>query len=279
METNVFLAVLLAALLHASWNSVIKGGNDRLSSVLMLTLAQATIAVLVLPFVEQPGLAALGWLIASAALHTGYKIFLIQAYEHADLSQAYPLARGSAPMIVTVFSVLALGESIGGLALVSILVISLGIFLMAFGGRGQRRLRTKAWFYALATAGFIASYTLVDGIGARTAGTPSGYILWLAVGDVFGITLYALITRGAHAFPALTATWRTGIATGAMSLGSYWIAVWAFTQAPIALVASLRETSILFAVLIAALVLREPVSGWRWLSACMIAAGVALMKV
>jgi len=280
MENHVFAAVLLAALLHAGWNSVLRIGLDRVSTVLLLALVQAMIAIPVLPFVAQPAVEAWPWILASAALHTGYKIFLVQAYAHADLSQAYPLARGAAPPIVAVWSALFLGAAFTPYALAAIAAISLGIVLLA-GERsaGGRRMRGAALFWALGTAGFTASYTLVDGVGARIAGSASGFILWMAIGDAVGTAAYAALLRGRAAFPALLPVWKTGFAAGAMSLGSYWIAVWAFTQAPIALVAALRESSILFATIIAAFVLREPVIRWRWLSVCVIACGVALMKV
>lgn len=279
MENHVFAAVLAAALLHAGWNSVVKVGLDRVSTVLLLTLVQALIALPILPFITQPVPASWPWIVAAAALHTGYKVFLVQAYAHADLSQAYPLARGAAPLIVTAVSVGFLGVVFEPMSLLAVLSISAGILLMAAKGSADGRMKGKALFYALGTAGFTASYTLVDGIGARIAETPSGFILWMVLGDAVGMIVYAAWARGRSAFPAMLPAWKTGIAAGAMSLGSYWIAVWAFTQAPIALVAALRESSILFAIIIAALILREPVSGWRWASAIAIATGVGLMKL
>lgn len=279
VETHVFLAVIFAALLHAGWNSVVKLGLDRVSTVLLLSIAQAVIAVVLLPFVPQPAPEAWGWIVIAALLHTGYKIFLINAYAHADLSQAYPLARGSAPLIVTVVSVIWLGAMFDLWTLAAILSISFGILLMAFKGSSLGRMSGRAVFYALGTAAFTASYTLLDGMGARIAGTASGYMLWLAIGDVIGMVIYALWLRGPAIFAGLRPAWISGSAAGAMSLGSYWIAIWAFTQAPIAMVAALREASILFAILIAAFVLREPVSGWRWASACAIGLGVILMKL
>ncbi|OCW59146.1 DMT family transporter [Hoeflea olei] len=278
MENHVFAAVLAAALLHAGWNSVVKLGLDRGATVLLLAVVQAVIALPILPFVSQPATEAWPWIVAAAALHVGYKLFLVEAYAHADLSQAYPLARGTAPLIVTVVSFAFLGVSFAPSALLAILAISLGIVAMAVKGGSGRRMGGKALFYAIGTAVFTASYTLVDGIGARVAGTSSGFILWMVVGDALGMIAYAAWARGPAAFSAMAPAWKTGIAAGAMSLGSYWIAVWAFTQAPIALVAALRESSILFAVIIAALVLREPVSGWRWASAGAIACGVMIMK-
>lgn len=278
MEAHVFFALLLAAALHAGWNSVVKLGLDRASTVLLLALVQAIISIPLLPFVTQPATEALPWICVAAALHTGYKLFLVKAYETADLSVAYPLARGTAPLIVTAFSFAFFGVILPATSLLAIVAISLGIFLMAAKGVTTGGLSGRPLFFAIATAAFTASYTIVDGIGARIAGTASGFILWMVVGDAVGMVVYAAWTRGKAAFPALLPAWKAGLAAGAMSLGSYWIAVWAFTQAPIALVAALRESSILFAVLIAAFVIREPVSGWRWASAGSIALGVALMK-
>lgn len=279
METEVFAAVLVAALLHATWNSVVKVGLDRFSTIVLLGFGQAAIAVVALPFSARPEIAAWPWIAASALLHAGYKLFLIRAYAHADLSQAYPLARGTAPLIVAVISAVFLGATFDAPGLAAICAISLGILLIAARGGRVGRMRGAALGYAIGTACFTAGYTLVDGIGARMAGTAAGYILWMAIGDAALLAVFAVATRGGGAVAGLKAAWKPGLAAGAMSLGSYWIAVWAFTQAPIALVAALRESSILFAVLIAAIVLHEPVTRWRWASVGLIAGGMALMKL
>jgi drug/metabolite transporter (DMT)-like permease len=202
----------------------------------------------------------------------------VKAYETADLSIVYPLARGTAPLIVTAFSIAFLGVVLAPTSLLAILAISFGILLMAAKGAAAGRLTGRPLFFAIATAAFTASYTLVDGIGARIAGTATGFILWMVVGDALCMVAYAGLTRGRNAIRAVLPEWKAGFAAGALSLGSYWVAIWAFTQAPIALVAALRESSILFAVLIAAFVMREPVNGWRWASAISIAIGVALIK-
>jgi drug/metabolite transporter (DMT)-like permease len=278
MGNRVFLAVLLAAFLHAGWNSVIKIGVDRLSSILLLALVQAVIAFPILPFVAQPGSAAWPWLLWAAILHSTYKVFLLKAYEHADLSQAYPVARGSAPLIVMLISVTILGASFPWTALLAVGMISAGILAMAMTGSARDRMGSKALYYAVGTAGFTASYSLVDGIGARVAATSAGFVLWMVIGDALIMLGYASFMRGRSMFPALLPAWKSGAAAGVMSLAAYWIVVWAFTQAPIALVAALRESSILFAALIAAFVLREQVSLWRWASTALIACGIALMR-
>jgi drug/metabolite transporter (DMT)-like permease len=275
VDAVVFIAVLAAALLHAGWNAVVKLGLDRFSSVLPLALVQSGLAVALLPFFPAPDVPSWPWLAASALLHTGYKLVLIRAYEHGDLSQVYPLARGTAPLLVA----LALGEALTPARTLAVLAIGLGVVLMAArGGTGLGSVPFRALVYALGTAALTASYTLVDGVGARLSGSASGFALWMFAGDGLGMLAYALATRGRAAFPALLPAWRAGVAAGAMSLGSYWIAIWAFTRAPIALVAALRETSVLFAMLIAAVVLREKPGPWRWAAAGLIAGGVVLVR-
>ncbi|NDV01992.1 EamA family transporter [Pseudoroseicyclus tamaricis] len=279
MPLHVFAAVLAAALLHAGWNAVIKKATGRQASMLLLALVQGAIALPLLPFVPTPAPEAWGWVLAGGALHAGYKLMLTQAYTHADLSLAYPLARGTAPLIVMAVSALWMGASFGPTALAAIVAISAGVLLMAVKGGSGARVSRTALGYALATAAFTASYTLADGVGARVAGTASGFVLWMVLVDTGLMAAAAALTTGRAAFRGLGAAWRTGLPAGAMSLGAYWIAVWAFTQAPLALVAALRESSILFAALIAAVVLREPVERWRWVAAGLIAAGVLLTRL
>jgi drug/metabolite transporter (DMT)-like permease len=274
----VFAAVLVAAMLHAGWNALVKIGLDRFSSILFLALVQGGIALLLLPFFDPPARAAWPWVLAGSTLHSGYKLVLIQAYRHGDLSQVYPLARGTAPLIVAVAGMLFLHEGMGALRLAAILLIAAGIMLMARNdGRGAGLTRTGLVF-ALVTACFTASYTMADGVGARIAGAASGFALWMFVLDGLFMLVYGLATRGGGALVAMLPAWRGGVAAGAMSLGSYWIAIWAFTRAPLAPVAALRETSVLFAMLIAFLVLKEKVGPWRWAAAASILAGIVLMR-
>ena len=280
MDPLVFSAILAAAAMHAGWNAVVKIGLDRFASILLLALVQSGIALVLLPWFAVPAPAAWPWLVASAFLHSGYKIFLIRAYAHGDLSQVYPLARGAAPMMVALAGAWALDEALGPAKAAAVAAIAGGVALMAFkGGAGVSAVPPRAFLYALATAAFTAAYTMVDGIGARLAGTASGFTLWLFVGDGLVMAAYAFTARGPAAFAPLASSWRSGLVAGALSLGSYWIAIWAFTMAPIALVAALRETSVLFAVAIAAVFLQEPVGRWRWLAASLIVAGIAASRV
>ena len=278
MTAGVFFAVLLAALLHAGWNAWVKGREDRFASILTLSVGQSLLAGLALFFVGLPPAHALPWVLGSAALHCGYKIFLINAYERGDLSQVYPLARGTAPLIVAIAGVLFLGEVPPPVRLAAVAAIGAGILLMARGGR-EGRLGRAGLLLSLATAAFTASYTVVDGLGARLAGGASAFLLSAIALDGVLMLSYGRIARGPLPLEAMRSGWMQGLAAGGVSAGAYWIVVWAFTQAPLALVAALRETSVLFAMLIAALFLRERIGRWRWAAAALITSGVVLMRV
>ena len=276
----MFALVLAAALLHAGWNALIRTGLDRFTSVVLLVLAQSLIGLLLLPFFAPPSAAALPWVALSAFLHVGYNIFLIHAYAHGDLSQVYPLARGGAPLIVGVGGALVLGESLTPTAMAAVLAIGGGVVAMALkGGATAGAIPPKVLAYAGGTAAFTAAYTLADAIGARLSGSVPGYTLLLFALDGPFILAYAFAARGRGALDGLTAAWRPGLAAGAMSLASYWIAIWAFTQAPVALVAALRETSVLFAMGIAVVALKEPAGRWRWAAAGLICTGMLLMRL
>ena len=278
MDTTVFLAVLIAAALHAGWNATLKLDVDRRAAVLLLALVQAAIALVVLPFVPWPHSQAWLWVGVSGALHTGYKLFLIRAYATANLSQAYPIARGSAPVFVLLVSAVWLGAVLSAVDILAVLAISLGVVLMGFGGRAALRIPRTGLVAALITAGFTAAYTLVDGLGARIAGTATGFVLWMVVADAVFMLMAFAVTGFRQVVGQMKRALVPGVAAGAMSLGSYWIAVWAFTKAPIALVAALRETSILFALLIGTVWLRERPGVAQVSAALCILAGIVLMR-
>jgi drug/metabolite transporter (DMT)-like permease len=280
LDLVVFFAVLAAALMHAGWNAVIRVGLDRFSSILLLSMTQSGLALLLLPFLPVPRAEAWPWVAASALLHTGYKLFLIRAYQHGDLTQVYPLARGAAPPVVALGGIVILGEVLPPMGWAAVALVASGVALMAFrGGSDFQRLPARPLAYALGTAGFVASYTLADAAGARIAGSAHGFAMWMFVADGLVMLAYALATRGRQGLAAVLPAWRTGLPAGALSLGSYWIVLWAFTRAPVGLVAALRETSVLFALLMGALFLKERLGPWRWAAGLLICAGVAAMRL
>ncbi len=279
MNVIVFGAVVLAAAMHAGWNALVKVGQDRLLAITVIAAGGMVLTAPLLPFLDIPLTGAWPPLLLSVVLHVGYNLFLIRAYASGDLGQVYPIARGGAPLLVSVASALLLGEILKPLAMVGLLVLSGGIMMMAFGGgRTTLKLDRRAVAYALGTSVFIASYTVTDGIGSRLNGSPHGYAAWLFFLDGLAMLAIARMRRGAAMLSGLRPFWREGLAGGAMSLAAYWIVIWAMTRAPIPLVAALRETSVLFGALIAVVVLRERLTFWRSAAGLVIVTGIVLAR-
>lgn len=280
MTATVFLAVLAAAAMHAIWNALIKVRLDRFASIKLMTIGMGVAALPVAAFVEMPTGRVWLWILASVAIHTGYRLFLIKAYESGDLAQTYPLARGTAPLLTTLGAAIILLEIPSSLAIAGILLLSAGTLFMSFrGGRPSGNVGGRAVTYALITSLFVSGYTLTDGSGARLAATASSYAVWLFAVDGIWTTVLVLFLRGRSIVPAMLGEWKAALVTGVLSAASYWIAMWAMTKAPIASVAALRESSILFALAISVVALREPVTGWRIVSALAIVAGVIALRL
>ena len=279
MDYTVFLAVLGAALLHAGWNAVLKSGADPFVTVTHLSLCSGTIALLCLPLVSVPVPAAWIWLALSAVIHTAYRLLLIQAYRTGDLVHVYPIARGAAPLITAIGTLLLIGESIGTAGFLGVGALSFGVFLMSIRGGRLATFDRRAVGFALGSAVSTAGYSLVDGIGARINGSGPSFALWMFVGNMLVMQVFALAVKGPSIYRTLPATWPTVLAGGLMSMLAYFIVIWAMTQAPIALVAALRETSVLFAGLISLLILKEPFTRWRAAAALIIVAGVAMLRL
>lgn len=278
MSNTIFLVVLLAALMHAAWNAIIKDRGDRFFSISTLGVAQGLITLCLTPFVDIPERAVWGWIAASALLHTGYKLFLIRAYSAGDLGQVYPLARGSAPLLSSLIALVFLGETLGPFLWAGVAVLCSGIALMSFKGGAKGALDAKAIAWALGTSLFITGYTIVDAVGARSAASAASYIVWMFVFDGLAIGLvYAAVRRGDIA--PVVKELPFGAFVAMLSLGAYWLIIWAMTKAPIGAVAALRESSILFALAISVAFLKERASGWRLVSALTILAGVVLMRI
>jgi drug/metabolite transporter (DMT)-like permease len=280
METYVFVAVLIAAACHASWNAVIKFGLDPFTTTALIAIMSGVVAAPLVPVFGLPPAAAWPWVIASVILHLGYYVGLTEAYRSGDMGQVYPIARGSAPLMTASASTLLLGETLGLGGWIGIVVLAAGVVLMSLrGGRDIAQLDRRAVGFALFTAVTICGYSLVDGIGARTAGDAHAYTAALFVCDGLSMAIFALVRRGSGVVVDMGRNWKAGLIGGALSLVAYWIAIWAMTVAPIALVAALRETSVLFGAIIAVVVLREPLRASRIAAAMMIVAGLALIRL
>lgn len=280
MEAKVFFAVMAAAALHAGWNALLKIGLDRFLSASLIQIGAGLVALPLLPLVSVPQLAAWPWITLSAVLHIGYNIFLARAYGHGDLGQVYPLARGASPLLVAMASIPLLGDSLSAGQLAALLTLVGGLWLMAWlGNRQHAGIHRQLLLDALLTALFIAGYTLADANGARANGQAVAYALWLFAVNGLVMALVLLLMRGPGVWRPLLGQWRGGLAGGGMSLLAYGIAIWAMTQAPVALVSALRESSVLFALLLGVVWLKEPLPRGRLLACGVIAGGVALMKL
>ncbi len=275
------MLILLAALLHAVWNALIKSNGDRLSMMAFVAGGGSMLMWPFLPFTPFPSPDVWKIIALSLALHTGYKVFLVKAYTHGDMGQVYPLARGLAPAMVTLVGFLFLGERLPITATIGIAVIIIGIISLAWrknNGTGSLLDNHRGVLYAIGTSCFIAAYTLNDGLGGRVATSASAYVIWLFALDGISITAIALWRRG----PALLKPqrdWLIGLGGGAMSIVAYWLVIWAMSITPLGPVAALRETSVIFGALISGLVLKEGL-GWRAvIAACVVAGGVILLKM
>jgi drug/metabolite transporter (DMT)-like permease len=277
MSLAVSMAVLLAALLHASWNAMIKGGGDVLHDTAGIVVGAMLIGlpfVLVVPF---PSAAAWPFIIASVTVHLAYYWLMISAYRAGDLSLVYPLMRGVAPLITAVAGIAVLGETPAPVAWLGMLLVSGGVFVLGYRALGHAPSRAAVG-YALANAAVIALYTLIDGRGARVSGNAWSYIVWLFVLDGIPFSLWMLATRRATFIAHLRSRSRRALVGGGLSAAAYAISVWAMTKAPVALVASLRETSVLFATLIGARLLHERLSVRRWSGVIAVVLGVLALK-
>ena len=280
MENVVFLAVLFAAACHAGWNALIKVGLDPLSTTTLISIGSGLVALILLPFVGLPAWGSWPWLVASVAIHLIYFASLIESYRTGDLGQVYPIARGSAPLMTAAATTVIVGERLSLVGWTGILALVAGVLLLsARGGRDLAVVDRRAIGFALFTAITVCGYSVVDGIGARASANPNAYSVCLFIGIALVMVPYALYRDGRDVMPAMHLYWRRGLAGGALQFLSYGIAIWAMTIVPIAIVAALRETSVLFGAAIAVVLLKEPLRAVRIVAALMIVCGLILIRV
>ena len=277
MPLDTILLVLCGAALHATWNALVKSGTDKQLDSIMVALGASFASICALPFLPMPNAEAWPFVIGSVCIHFTYYQLVGAAYRHGDIGLVYPLMRGVAPLIVATTSGSILGEHLSPMIFAGVMLICVGVLTIAMDFRHGHG---KAIWIALANAVVISLYTYVDGVGARLAGNPISYTLWICILPPIPLFAFAFFMRGV--FPVLLhvrLTWRRGLFGGVGSLGSYGLALYAMTRAPIAAVAALRETSIFFALLISIFILKENASPWRYVAGVMICAGALAMKL
>lgn len=279
LTTLVFFAVIAAALMHAVWNTLAKNGTDKHLSMTAVVLGHAPIALATLPFVPIPAVASWPYLATGIALHIGYQFLLLNAYRIGDLTQVYPIARGTAPLIVAGVSTVFLGVQLQIHELMAVLTIAVGILSLGLVRQNDGQRNINASVVAFLTGCFIASYSLVDGIGARLSGSVLGYFGWLTVGNVVLFAAYIAITRPGTLRLVPIQAKQTFFIGGCASYIAYALVMWAFTQAPIALVTALRETSIVFALIFGVWFLKEKLDLAKVLSTFTTILGAALLRL
>jgi drug/metabolite transporter (DMT)-like permease len=268
MPIHIIALVLFAALLHASWNALLRSGADRLWSMTIMCVAVAIASAAIALFLVPPAKASWMYAVLSAVLHVGYNLFLVRSYRVGDLGQTYPISRGSSPLLITIAAAVFAGEAVSARALLGIALVSSGIISLAFKGR---RIAVPSLPYALGTGCFIAAYSVVDGIGVRLSGAPLAYTVWMSA--LWGILMppVYIYLRGAGSLFVIRPGFIAAFIGGLVSLLAYGIVIYAMSGAPMGAVSALRETSVLFAALIGYFFLGETLT-FRKMAACSVIA-------
>jgi len=274
MPIHITLLVLFAALLHASWNALLRGGVDRLWSMTIMCIAIAVASAVAAAFMAAPAAASWGYGVLSALLHVGYNLCLVRSYRVGELGQVYPISRGTSPALITLGAAAFAGESIAPGALLGIALVSGGIISLALRGRS---LPVPSLPHALGTGCFIAAYSVTDGIGTRLSGAPLAYTVWMCA--LWGLLMPAVYIglRDTRSLFSVRPGLLSALAGGLVSLLAYGIVIYAMNEAPMGAVSALRETSVLFAALIGYAFLGETLTARRVLACAVIAGGTLLI--
>ena len=279
MQWNIVLLILFGAALHAGWNVLIKKESDDASNTILIIAGSSVIGVVFLPFVPLPLAASWPYLGASVVIHLFYFGILLLAYQKGDMSLVYPLMRGLPPMLTALAASILLQESLTVKGWIGVALVSAGTLLLTADFRLSGKFQLAPVALAVLEAAMIVLYTLVDAQGARLSGYAFSYTGWM----LFLLALICLATvpfiQGRQVFPKMAVNWKKSLIGGGCTFASYGIALWAMTRAPVALVAALRETSILFGLILSVLILKERITRIRGLSILLIVAGVAAIKI
>jgi drug/metabolite transporter (DMT)-like permease len=278
LPLSVTLAVLAAALAHATWNAMIKSSKDVQLDMTLVIFFAGLATLPLLPFVEAPAPAVWPYIGASMAIHIAYYVALVGAYRAGDLSHGYPIMRGLAPLLVSLSALAWLGEAPTPMVWLGVLLICGGVLSLGFAGFRWRESRVSLG-WALANAVIIAAYTLVDAAGVRVAARPETYVAWLFVLDALPFPFVIFLLKRNELTAYVARFWLRGLFSGVLSAAAYGVVLWAMTRAPVAAVAALRETSVIFAALIGAWLLKEGHIARRIAGAATVAAGVIALKI
>jgi drug/metabolite transporter (DMT)-like permease len=278
VSTAVLLVVLSAAVLHATWNAIAHGITDLLVGFALMGVSITAVAAVMVATTPVPARASWPFLAVSAVLQVTYELLLMRCYRLGDFGQMYPISRGTSPWLVAIAAAVFAGEALAPVRLAGLVVISAGLLCLVFAGGRPDRGQLSAITAALLTGVTIAAYTTVDGLGVRRSGGAAGYAAWLFLLHGSALPLIAVATRRRRLWSQARPHLLAGLLGGVLSLAAYGLVLWAQTRGPLALVAALRETSIIVGAIIAAVVFREPLGRWRVAAAVLVAAGVILIS-
>jgi drug/metabolite transporter (DMT)-like permease len=279
LSLAVSAAVLASAVLHATWNALVKPVKDHLVGFAALNLGAAAVCLAVVPFVDAPARGAWPFLATSVVVHVGYQAMLLQSYRVGDLNQVYPVARGTAPLLVALLGVPLADERLGAVQFAGVLTIAAGLFTLAHIRGWLASGRPPALAFALATGLAITAYSLVDGLGVRRAESTMGYAAWLILIESVAIPIYAVLRERDRVQRSWPSTWRLATLAGVLSVVAYGIVLWAQTRGPLAAVTALRETGVIVAAVIGTVVFHEQFGLRRLVAALLVFIGVELLNV
>lgn len=278
MSSELIILMLLAACAHAAWNAVIKGGTNKLYETGLNVLGGATGVVFILPFVPPPALETWFFLFISVCIHIAYYLCIAIAYRQSEMSYAYTLMRGSTPLF-TAFVLSALGQGLSDMGWIGVLCLCAGVLALASQNLLDRTFDKYSTLAALGNSIVITGYTLVDGFGVRSSGNAMGYVCWLYFLNAFPLNLVILSGQHREYGQYLIRRWKAGLFGGLCSLAGYGVALWGMTQAPIQLVAALRETSVIFGMLLSVCFLGERFTQHRLAAVILVTSGTVIMRL
>ncbi len=271
--------VLFSAVLHAGWNALVRSSFSKFQDTVLLVLGAGVWSLFFLPLVPFPALQSLPYLAVSVVIHVVYFTLVALSYRSGELSFVYPLMRGTAPVVSMIAAAILIKEYPSPGGWIGVLLISCGVVALAGDSLRFGVYRLTTIVFSLANACVIVVYTLVDGQGVRLSGHPFSYTGWMFLGTGLALLAISSAYQGQEMLKGIRTGWRRGLLGGGLSLASYSLVLWAMTQAPIALVAALRETSVVFAAIIAASLLKEPITRLRYASIVTVTVGAITMKV
>jgi drug/metabolite transporter (DMT)-like permease len=276
LSLTVTLAVLAAAVTHATWNAIAHGIKDQTLAFALIGIGGIAVSIPLVIVAALPRSSSWPYLLASIVIHVFYNLLLMQCYRLGEFSQVYPLARGISPLVVTILAAVFVHEHLGLLQVTGVVVVSTGLAFLVFGGRRPGR---GAFLAAVGTGLTIAAYTTVDGVGVRLSASPVGYIGWLMVLESLCVPLFAAVRRRDVLLKQPPRILLAGLAAGALSVLAYGLVLWAQTRGALAPIAALRETSVIFGAIIGTLVFREPFGRTRIIATVLVVAGIVLLNV